>query len=71
VVASDLPAIREVLDDTGILIRDAPEAADAVRRLRADESLRAELAARAHDRARRLFTRQAMVDRTLAAYGLS
>lgn len=70
VVASDLPVIREVVDDAGILVRDAPEAADAVRRLRADESLRAELAARAHDRARRLFTRRAMVERTLATYGL-
>ena len=71
VVASDLPVIREVLDDAGILVRNAPEAADAVRRLRADEALRAELAARAYDRARRLFTKQAMVERTLAAYGLS
>jgi glycosyltransferase involved in cell wall biosynthesis len=70
VVASDLPTIREVLDDAGILVRDAREAADAVRRLRADGSLRGELAARAHARARRLFTRQAMVERTLAAYGL-
>src|SRR5205085_1354227 len=70
VVASDLPVIREVVDDAGILVRDAPEAAEAVRRLRADESLRAELAARAHDRARRLFTRRAMVERTLATYGL-
>src|SRR5438270_46405 len=70
VVASDLPVIREVVDDAGILVRDAPEAADAVRRLRADASLRAELAARAHDRARRLFTRRAMVERTLATYGL-
>ena len=70
VVASDLPAIREVLDDAGILVRDAPEAAEAVRRLRADEALRAELAARAHDRARRLFTKRAMVERTLATYGL-
>jgi glycosyltransferase involved in cell wall biosynthesis len=69
VVASDLPAIREVLDDAGILVRDARGAADAVRRLRADGPLRAELAARAHARARRLFTRQAMVERTLAAYG--
>jgi len=41
-----------------------------VQRLRADEALRAELAARAHDRARRLFTRRAMVERTLATYGL-
>jgi glycosyltransferase involved in cell wall biosynthesis len=70
VVASDLPVIREVVDDAGILVRDAPEAADAVRRLRADETLRTELAARAHDRARRLFTRRAMVERTLATYGL-
>src|SRR5207244_8012349 len=70
VVASDLPAIREVLDDAGILVGNAQEAADAVRRLRADEPLRAELAARAHDRARRLFTKQAMVERTLAVYGL-
>jgi glycosyltransferase involved in cell wall biosynthesis len=70
VVASDLPVIREVVDDAGILVRDAPAAADAVRRLRADEALRAELAARAHDRARRLFTRRAMVERTLATYGL-
>jgi glycosyltransferase involved in cell wall biosynthesis len=70
VVASDLPVIREVVDDAGILVRDAPEAAAAVRRLRADESLRAELAARAHERARRLFTRRAMVERTLATYGL-
>jgi len=70
VVASDLPAIREVVDDAGILVRDAAEAADAVRRLRGDAGLRAELAARAHDRAQRLFTRRAMVKRTLAAYGL-
>jgi glycosyltransferase involved in cell wall biosynthesis len=70
VVASDLPVIREVVDDAGILVRNPPEAAEAVRRLRADESLRAELSARAHDRARRLFTRRAMVERTLATYGL-
>ena len=69
VVASDLPAIREVVDDAGILVRDPPEAAEAVRRLRADEALRAELAARALDRARRLFTKRAMVERTLATYG--
>jgi glycosyltransferase involved in cell wall biosynthesis len=70
VVASDLPVIREVLDNAGILVGDAREAADAVRRLRADESLRAELGARARDRARRLFTKQVMVERTLAAYGV-
>jgi glycosyltransferase involved in cell wall biosynthesis len=71
VVASDLAVIREVVDDAGILVRDSFEAAEAVRKLRADDSFRNELAARAHDRARRLFTRQAMVERTLATYALA
>src|SRR5437588_9681395 len=70
VVASDLPVIREVVDDAGILVRNPPEAAAAVRRLRADGALRAELAARAYDRARRLFTKRAMVERMLATYAL-
>jgi glycosyltransferase involved in cell wall biosynthesis len=70
VVASDLPVIREVLDDSAILVRTPAEAAEAVRQLRTDEALREELAARARERVRRRFTRRAMVDRTLAAYGL-
>jgi glycosyltransferase involved in cell wall biosynthesis len=70
VVASDLPVIREVLDDSAILVRTPVEAAEAVRRLRRDEALRRELGARARERVRRRFTRRAMVDRTLAAYGL-
>jgi len=70
IVASDLPVIHEVLGDAGILVGGAIEAAAAVRRLHGDESLRMELAARAHERVRRLFTRRAMVERTLAAYEL-
>jgi glycosyltransferase involved in cell wall biosynthesis len=69
VVATDLSEIREVVADAGILVRSAPEAAAAVRRLRADDSYRGELAARARERASRLFTQQAMVERMLATYG--
>jgi glycosyltransferase involved in cell wall biosynthesis len=70
IVASDLPVIREVVDDTAFLVRDAEEGARAVRRLHSDEALRVELAERARDRVRRLFSRSTMVNRTLAAYGL-
>lgn len=70
VVATDLSEIREVVADAGILVQSAPEAAAAVRRLRADDSFRLELAARARERARRLFTQQAMVERMLATYSL-
>ena len=71
IVASDLPVISEVLDDAGILVGSPEEAADAVRRLYASEGLRAELAGRAQERVRRLFTRRTMVERTLAAYDLA
>jgi glycosyltransferase involved in cell wall biosynthesis len=69
VVATDLSEIREVLGDAGILVGNASDAAAAVRLLRADDSFRAELAARARERAQRLFTEQAMVERMLATYG--
>jgi glycosyltransferase involved in cell wall biosynthesis len=70
IVASDLPVIREVVDDTAFLVRDAEQGARAVRRLHSDQALREELAGRARERVRRLFSRSAMVDRTLEAYGL-
>jgi glycosyltransferase involved in cell wall biosynthesis len=71
IVASDLPVIREVVDDTAIFVRDAVEGAQAVRRLHRDEALRADLAERARARVQRLFSRRSMVNRTLAAYGVA
>ena len=70
IVASDLPVIREVVADTAILVRTPTEAADAIRKLSGDEARRRELGVRARDRVRRLYTKDAMVGRTLAAYGL-
>ena len=71
IVASDLPAIREVVGDTAIVVRTPSEAAVALRKLSADEAKRRELGRRARDRVRRLYTKEAMVGRTLAAYGLA
>ncbi|HYZ76645.1 MAG TPA: glycosyltransferase [Gaiellaceae bacterium] len=71
IVANDLPAIREVVGDTAVVVRTPSEAAAAVRMLRADGDRRRELGSRARDRVRRLFTKEAMVGRTLAAYGLA
>jgi glycosyltransferase involved in cell wall biosynthesis len=71
IVANDLPAIREVVGDTAVVVRTPSEAAAAVRMLRADGDRRRELGLRARDRVRRLFTQEAMVGRTLAAYGLT
>ena len=70
IVANDLPAIREVVGDTAVLVRTPSEAADAVRVLHADGERRKELALRARGRVQRLFTREAMVGRMLAAYEL-
>jgi glycosyltransferase involved in cell wall biosynthesis len=70
IVASDLPAIREVVGDTAVLVRSPAEAAEAVRSLYGDGEWRKELASRARDRVLRLFTKEAMVRRTLAAYGV-
>ena len=70
IVASDLPVIREVVGDTAILVHGPADAADAVRGLYADDRLRRELAVRGRERARRLFSERAMVQRTLAVYGL-
>ncbi|HEX6702453.1 MAG TPA: glycosyltransferase [Gaiellaceae bacterium] len=71
VVASDLPVIREVVADTAVLVQTPNEAARAIRNLAADADRRRELGLRARDRVRRLYTQDAMVGRTLAAYGLT
>jgi glycosyltransferase involved in cell wall biosynthesis len=70
VIASDLPVIREVLGDTGVLVAGAYEAAAAALRLKADSAAGDDLAERAADRVRRHFTRSGMVDGALAAYGV-
>jgi glycosyltransferase involved in cell wall biosynthesis len=70
VVASDLPVVREVLADTGLLVSGATDAAAAVLRLKADPSLCKRLALAAEQRVRRFFTRAQMIEGTLAAYGL-
>jgi glycosyltransferase involved in cell wall biosynthesis len=70
VIASDLPVIREVLGDTGVLVAGASEAAAAALRLKADPAAGDDLAERAADRVRRHFTRSGMVDGALAAYGI-
>jgi glycosyltransferase involved in cell wall biosynthesis len=71
IIASDLPVIREVVGDTAILVNGVGEAADAVRQLYANGPLRRELGLRARDRVHRLFSERAMVERTLAVYGLT
>jgi glycosyltransferase involved in cell wall biosynthesis len=70
VVATDLPPLREAVGDAGILVRDEAGAAAAVSALAGDEGLRNRLGERARDRIRRLFSRQTMIERTFAAYGL-
>jgi glycosyltransferase involved in cell wall biosynthesis len=70
VIASDLPPTREALADTGILVRRPVEAVEAVRHLRRNESLRADLGSRARDRVERLFSRGTMVERMMALYGV-
>jgi glycosyltransferase involved in cell wall biosynthesis len=72
VVGSRSGSIMEVVDDgrTGILSTplDAVAFADAIERLARDVPLRAELAARAVERAREYFTVDIMVERTIAIY---
>ena len=70
VVASDLPAIREALGDAGILLADDNSAAEEIRRLHGDPGLREELGRQARARVERFFTKDRMVERALAAYGL-
>jgi polysaccharide biosynthesis protein PelF len=71
IVASDVPPIREALGDAGILVESADDTVAAIRRLHADSRLRRALGEAARSRAERLFTRRAMIERTVSAYGLS
>jgi glycosyltransferase involved in cell wall biosynthesis len=70
IVASDVPPIREALGDAGILVESAAQAVGAIRRLHADARLRHALGEAAQSRVTRLFTRRAMIERTVSAYEL-
>lgn len=70
VVAANATSLPEVVGDAGILIEpgNAEEAAEAIRRLLADESHRRELSRRAVERSR-LFSWRTAAERTLEVYG--
>lgn len=68
VVATDIPAIREVVGEAAILVHGSLDAADAVRALYRDGSRRRELGRLARERVERLYRRDQMVSRTLAVY---
>jgi glycosyltransferase involved in cell wall biosynthesis len=69
IVASDLPAVREVAGDAGVLVPagDVTAFARAMESVCADDSLHARLAAAGRARAGR-FSVSAMIEGTLAAY---
>jgi glycosyltransferase involved in cell wall biosynthesis len=72
VIASDLPVVREIIDDgvNGILtVPDSPRSlAHAIERLMDDPSMRATLASGAHKKAGRLFTAHLYSERLGALY---
>jgi glycosyltransferase involved in cell wall biosynthesis len=68
VIASDLPITREVLGDSGLIVRTVGEAASAISRLRRDTELRELLGKAAAARVRTSFTAEAMIRKTLEAY---
>jgi glycosyltransferase involved in cell wall biosynthesis len=70
VVATDLPTIREAVGDAALVVRDEAEAADALRMLLRNDELCKQLGLRARARVEEMFTREQMVERTLAVYGL-
>jgi glycosyltransferase involved in cell wall biosynthesis len=70
IVASDVPPIREALGDAGILVESAADTIAAIRGLHADPASRRALGDNARRRVARLFTRRAMIERTVSAYGL-
>ncbi len=72
VIASDLPVVREIVDDgvNGILaVPDSPRSlADALEQLLDDPSLRMRLSARAYEKAGRFFTARLYSERLGAVY---
>lgn len=70
IVATKVGAIPEVVGEAGLLVpaMDVQALAGAIRQLLADEGLRRKLGVRGVDRARRLYSQENMVTRTLEAY---
>ena len=70
IVATKVGAIPEVVGEAGLLVpaMDVQALAGAIRQLLADEGLRRKLGVRGVDRARRLYSQEDMVTRTLEAY---
>jgi len=70
IVATNVGAIPEVVGDAGLLVSamDSRALAGAIRTLLADEELRRTLGARGVERARRIYSKENMVARTLAVY---
>jgi glycosyltransferase involved in cell wall biosynthesis len=71
IVATDLPAIRDVVGDSARLVSTEEAAIGAIRSLRGDPALRERLGSRGRDRVQKCFTRKAMVEQTLAVYSRS
>ena len=71
IVATDLPAIRDVVGDSALLVSTEEAAIGAIRSLRGDPALRERLGSSGRDRVQKRFTRKAMVERTLAVYSRS
>jgi len=69
-VASDIPAIRELVDDAGILVdpKNKEEIKNAILRLIDDEKLRTSLATKAKKRISEHFSEKVMIERILGLY---
>lgn len=68
IVATDLPAIRDVVGDSALLVSTEEAAIAAIRSLRGDPALRIRLGSRGRDRVEQRYTQKTMVEQTLAIY---
>jgi len=70
VIASKIPALEELVGETGVLVnpRDKEQIKDAILRLIDDEKLRTELAQKAKKRIEKNFSEEIMVQKTIDLY---